>query len=147
MLRMNSDILSEMLLFIENLEYIRTIFPLDLLANVSYLWKWKTLWIEISWHKLAMWKAWIRQLCTMCTKLTTYAHRADNTEGSLSCKCKIQCNFFAVKYLICLSSYSNYYRVIASYHFIYYLLSMCELEICESMQSVFPIYYVGPYPH
>ena len=39
--------LSEMLLFIENLEYIRTIFPLDLLANVSYLWKWKTLWIDI----------------------------------------------------------------------------------------------------
>ena len=78
----------------------------------------------------------------MCTKLTTYAHRADNTEGSLSCKCKIQCNVFAVKYLICLSSYSNHYRV-ASYHFIDYLLSMCELEICESMQSVFPIYYVA----
>ena len=84
----------------------------------------------------------------MCTKLTTYAHRADNTEGSLSCKCKIQCNFFAVKYLICLSSYSNHYRVVGYilikyYHFIYYLLSMCELEIRESMQSVFPIYYVA----
>ena len=105
--------LSEMLLFLENEEYIRTIFPLDLLANVSYLWKWKTLWIEISWHKLAMWKAWIRQLCTMCTKFTTYTHRADNIEGSLSCKCKIQCNFFAVKYLICSSSYSNHYELLA----------------------------------
>ena len=94
----------------------------------------------------------------MCTKLTTYAHRADNTEGSLSCKCKIQCNVFAVKYLICLSSYSNHYVVLAVllvimlsntmhqlpfYILLTYLLSMCELEICESMQSVFPIYYVA----
>ena len=143
MLRMNSNMLSEMLLFIENLEYIRTIFPLDSLANVSYLWKWKTLWIEISWHKLAMWKAWIRQLCTMCTKLTTYAHRADNTEGSLSCKCKIQCNVFAVKYLICLSSYSNYYRVTI----LYTTYSQCANWKFANQCNQFSPFIMWPYPH
>ena len=65
----------------------------------------------------------------MCTKLTTYAHRADNTEGSLSCKCKIQCNVFAVKYLICLSSYSNYYRVMLYCELPFYILLTLNVRI------------------